>query len=489
MTAPVCPYLGLLEDPEAHLNYPSFENRCYSTIARESIPLSEQSVFCLGGQYASCPRYMAVHGPPQGDPTIEMAAVPIPPTAPAPASVAPVPVPTYVVPMPTPESSTGRDWSLAVILGGLLVGILLCVGSFAGYFSLRALVSTLPGTPTPNVVVIIPGAPSATPSPTVILQPTDLPTITPVTAPTTPTVTPTFDVLATNTPPVVATPTPPPVATTRPPATPTRRPAPTQTPRATSTRAPTPARTPTSRPVSISFTTSKSTIIDGQCTINSWRVTNAREVYYEGRGVNGTGSEEECPSATRTYKLKVIDLRNATTTKTLTITVNPGTPTVTPTPSATYTPWPTATPTVTPSVTPTRTTTPTPTPTTFATITPTPTETPFHVEWSASPPSYSGSGPDVDIVYTNLGQEADELILTLDDIQIPNGWQVEVCLSGDCGTNKTTPSVSPGGSINATVRFSIPGDAPAGASGSIRLRGISAKDFDYHLSVDITVQV
>ncbi len=388
--------------------------------------------------------------------------------------------------MPTTQPSTGRDWSLAVILGGLLVGILLCVGSFAGYFSLRALVSTLPGTPTPPVVVIIPGVPSATPSPTAMLQPTEPPTITPVTAPTTPTITPTFDALATNTPTVVETPTPPPGAPTRPPATPTRRPAPTQTPRPTSTRAPTPVRTPTSGPVSISFTTSKSVIIDGQCTTNSWRVTNAKEVYYEGRGVNGTGSEEECPSSTRTYTLKVIDQRNVTTNKTLTITVNPGTPTVTPTASPTYTPWPTATPTVTPTVTPTRTMTPTPTP--IATLTPTATVTPVRVEWSASPSSYTGSGPDVNIVYTNLGQDTDELILSLDDLQIPDGWQVEICLDGDCGVSKTTPSVSPGGSTNATVHFTIPVDTPAGASGSVRLRSVSVKDFDYRLQVNITVK-
>ena len=174
MTAPVCPYLGLLEDPEAHLNYPSFENRCYSTIARESIPLSEQSVFCLGGKYAGCPRYMAVHGPPQSDPTIEMAAVPIPQAPSTPATAGPAPVQTYVAPLPASQSTSGRDWSMAVILGGMLVGILLCVGSFAGYFSLRALVSTLPGTPTPPVVVVIPVGPSATPTSVTNLTPTEL---------------------------------------------------------------------------------------------------------------------------------------------------------------------------------------------------------------------------------------------------------------------------------------------------------------------------
>lgn len=212
---------------------------------------------------------------------------------------------------------------------------------------------------------------------------------------------------------------------------------------------------------------------------------NARSVHYEGRGVNGTGSSEECPSTKTVYKLVVVDQRNVTTTKTITISVNPGTPTVTPTASATFTPWPTATPTVTPTVTPTRTATPTPT--SIPTLTPTPTATVFHVEWSASPPSYTGTGPDVNIVFTNQGQDPDALLLRLDDIQVPDGWQVEVCLGGDCGSSKTTPSVDPGGTTEATVRFSIPVDAPAGASGFVRLRAVSFNDIDYILSVSITV--
>lgn len=482
MAAPVCPYLGLLDDPEAHLNYPSFENRCYSTIARESIPLSEQSVFCLGGKYASCPRYMAVHGPPQADQTIEMAPVPLVPVATAPAA----PLPTYVAPMPVTRSSPGRDWSLAIILGGMLVGILLCVGAVAGYFSLRALVSTLPLTPTPPVVVVIPVGPSLTPTLTSTpALPPGSPTVTPVTQPTTPTATPTLDMQATSTP-TPSLPTPPPgTATARPPATPTRRPPPTRTPPPTSTRAPTPVRTPTYAPVTISFTATKTTILYGQCTTITWRVTNAKEVYYQGRGVPGSGNSEECPKETTKYTLKVIDRRNVTTTKTLQIKVNPGTPTVTPTASATVTPWPTATPTVTPTPTITRTATPTATPT--ATTTPTATPTPFYVEWNASPPSYEGTNP-ASIVFTNTGLVADALALSLTDKQLPEGWDVQICLGNDCGSNKTTPTIDPGGLTSVTVRFTIPQGAPSGASGSVKLRANSIKDFSVILRVSIKVQ-
>ncbi len=488
MTAPVCPYLGLLEDPEAHLNYPSFENRCYSTIARESIPLSEQSVFCLGGQYASCPRYMAVHGPPQGDPTIEMAAVPIPPpSSSVQMTAAPTPMMTYVAAAPpVQQPSSGKDWSMAIILGGMLVGILLCVGSFAGYFSLRALVSTLPGTPTPPVVVVVPIAPEATASPTLILPPTESPTITPVTVPITATSTLIPEFGPTSTPSLDPTFTPPPVTVTSPVATPTRRPVPTQTPGPTSTIAPTPVRTPTAGPVSIAFTASKTVILEGQCTLISWQVTNAKEVYFEGKGVNGTGNSEECPLTTTVYTLKVIDQRNVTTTKTLTITVNPGTPTVTPTPTVTFTPWPTRTPTVTPTLTATHTTTPTPTAT--ASPTPTTTATPFFVKWSASPQSYTGSGPDVSIIFTNEGRDPDALSLSLNNVQVPDGWQVDICVGGDCGSSVTTPTVGRGGVVEAKVRFSIPVNTPAGASGSVQLRGRSVKDYDFLITVSITVQ-
>ncbi len=156
MTHSVCPYLGLLDDPDAHLNYPSFENRCYATVAREAIPLSEQAVFCLGGQFKNCPRYMALHGPPQPEPnTLE--AGPLPPPQPTPAdgggAAAPPPVPVYVpYPVLPPSQKQGKDWSLVLIIGGVLLTILLCSGATAGYFSMKALFrAALPPTPTAQV--------------------------------------------------------------------------------------------------------------------------------------------------------------------------------------------------------------------------------------------------------------------------------------------------------------------------------------------------
>ena len=59
MASEVCPLLGLDDDRGAYLTYPSYENRCYAPDAAESIPLNEQTFFCLGGHMERCPRYQA----------------------------------------------------------------------------------------------------------------------------------------------------------------------------------------------------------------------------------------------------------------------------------------------------------------------------------------------------------------------------------------------------------------------------------------------
>lgn len=484
MTAPTCPYLGLLDEPEAHLNYASFENRCYATVARESIPLSEQSVFCLGGNYRSCPRYMALHGPPQGDETIETAPV---------SAVAPTPfyAPFSASSRATPASG-GRDWSLAIVLGGLLIGIILCAGLIAGYFGLRALVSsTVPPTVPAPAVATIPVVPTATvaveaatatPSPTWTVEPvreeaTLPPQNTPQAEP--PTATP------------QKTPVQPAVPTPRP--TPTRRPPPTATRRPTPTRQATPVRTPTPPRVAISFSASKTSIILGQCVTLTWNVKNAKTVKFGDLGVAGVGSREECPEVNTTYTLTVVDLYNVTTKKTLTITVNKGTPTVTPTPTATYTPWPTATPTATYTPIPTRTPTPTPTvtPTTTPTFTPVPTATPtpFFIQWSASPNLYQGPGPEITITFVNQSSVSDALLMNLQATALPAGWTAELCMGGSCGGDKSTPNLAPGGSATVSVNFNLPPEAKSGDQGSVVLQAHSVADFDFLLQIPITVQV
>jgi hypothetical protein len=62
----------------------------------------------------------------------------------------------------------------------------------------------------------------------------------------------------------------------------------------------------------------------GDCTSISWSVSNAREVYFDGRGVEGTGAAQVCPRQTTTYTLRVVALDGSVITRTVTITVTAG---------------------------------------------------------------------------------------------------------------------------------------------------------------------
>ncbi len=494
MSASVCPYLGLLDDPDAHLNYPSFENRCYATIARESIPLSEQAVFCLGGQYRNCPRYMALHGAPQPEPnTVEAGPLPPPATSMGVQQTS-APVPVYVpYPIQPPSQPQGRDWSLAILIGGMLLAILLCTGAIAGYFSMKALFRTaLP--PTPTAVVAEGGAPGGvlppgvitvtiTAGPTAVITSTVMATSTP-----TPTIAAEEPTLTPPTP-VFKTFTPTPGGTHTPIFTPTRRPSPTATRRYTPipTRTPTPRYTPTPLAVVIKFVASETTIIEGECTTLKWSVQNAKAVYLDDVGVPGVSSKKVCPLINTTYTLKVIDLRNHTTKKSLRILVRKGTPSATPTSTATWTPRPTRTPTPTPTLTPTPTSTPTPTVTPTPTPTPLPpTPTPFIVDWTADAPS-PGPGPDFPVRLTNHGSVTDALILSLEGLQqLPSGWSASICYGNDCSTSKTTPDTPPGGSTTPVIHFTYP-DGSTGTY-SVRLRGFSIQDTTVTIDVTITIQ-
>jgi len=57
--AGVCPLLGLVDDQGAYLTYPSYENRCYASRSPQTIPLNEQTFFCLGGHNERCPRFQS----------------------------------------------------------------------------------------------------------------------------------------------------------------------------------------------------------------------------------------------------------------------------------------------------------------------------------------------------------------------------------------------------------------------------------------------
>ncbi len=90
---------------------------------------------------------------------------------------------------------------------------------------------------------------------------------------------------------------------------------------------PTPAPTSTAEVPQISFTvngTTSVTIAPGQCVTIAWNVANVQAVFYEGTGVVGQGSRQECPSASRTYTLRVILRDNSEQVRTVAVNVGSG---------------------------------------------------------------------------------------------------------------------------------------------------------------------
>lgn len=58
----------------------------------------------------------------------------------------------------------------------------------------------------------------------------------------------------------------------------------------------------------INFYADRYTINQGECVTITWNVEGIKEVYYEGAGVTGHESRQECPAVTTTYELRVIRL-------------------------------------------------------------------------------------------------------------------------------------------------------------------------------------
>lgn len=73
----------------------------------------------------------------------------------------------------------------------------------------------------------------------------------------------------------------------------------------------------------IDFRASATVINKGQCVTIAWDVEGIKEVYYQGVGVTGHESRQECPQATTTYHLRVIRLDNVEDNRYITVTVNP----------------------------------------------------------------------------------------------------------------------------------------------------------------------
>src|SRR5215204_5095937 len=66
---PHCPYLGI-ESNSSRLGeaveYPSFENRCWTTTRPIPLLLTDQATLCLCNGYLHCPRFLAARAARQG---------------------------------------------------------------------------------------------------------------------------------------------------------------------------------------------------------------------------------------------------------------------------------------------------------------------------------------------------------------------------------------------------------------------------------------
>src|SRR5215207_5833841 len=54
-----CPRLGFADDPTRHYSRPTALHRCFATDIPGLISSQEQRGLCLGGRYATCPRFVA----------------------------------------------------------------------------------------------------------------------------------------------------------------------------------------------------------------------------------------------------------------------------------------------------------------------------------------------------------------------------------------------------------------------------------------------
>ena len=245
---------------------------------------------------------------------------------------------------------------------------------------------------------------------------------------------------------------------------PTRRPTPTfdfTAVESQETPTVTPTVTPTYGPPIVIFKAKEPVIKPGKCTEVFWNVRNVLEVYYEGLGVPGEGSKEECiDDDGDVLSLLVVLPSGVTEEYTTTITALLPTPTFTPPP--TFTPIPVYTPTWTPQPPPT-------TPTLVVT---------YGVELGVVGGSRQqcaiGSTCTIGLSMTNLGSQPDDLAVET----VETGpWSSQICRTdGVCSAGTITLyNVGPGNSGTVNLTLSIPGDIEA-ADGNLQRACLQRQD-------------
>ena len=483
-----CPHLGAVDADQVRTDaiaHPSFEQRCWAPGLREfdeyeMLMLTDQATYCLGKSHVFCPRYAAAMATQPGR---RGATAPVTPLTPEEAARNAEWVATDIQDlereltfMDEEEAERRRVWGwlaaaaifLLVVGGGSIAAL------YAGWNAMRnaqmatdaveilaaaqlpqepvylVMTATVPPQPTqtatmlgvliappptidnsapgfPPAVTATPGGDPGAGEPPVIIVDPNVPPATPMPLPPTPT--PIFDLGQ-------------PVADP-----PTRRPTPTfEIPTST----PADAVQPTViiqyvAPPIISFKPDQRSLERKQCTTVRWAVQNVSEVYYEGIGVNGEGSQEECiDEEDEVYSLAVVLTTGVTEIYTTTIKYIAPTPTPTASPSVTPTPY--HTPTWTPEA---------------PTATPTPNLTfgvNLGVEGSVTRGCAAGGACSATVVVSNQGNGNDDLILVL---QAGADWAPQLCRGdGVCADHTLViNNVGPGNQARVEFRVNIPADA------------------------------
>ncbi len=497
-----CPLLGVPTIDRrfgAPIDYPSFENRCWSAVSKESgqsgapiaLLLTDQATLCLCSAYRECPRFLAARAARRGQQLPNE--IPHQPALGEPDDInqALQTLSAEVKAGETAHRRSRRRWGW-IGAGLIFMSSLLCGGIFAGYVGWQLVSSDLAASP-PGTVDTLAAAPTpiqpqvylivtATSEPSAAGQPPVPGVVYPAA------VTPTprsvgLDVAAQGVtvqgeslPSVqqdgaagaeIAA-LPQAVASAATPLAalpdmqleiPTRRPTPildipTSTP-AADTPTPTSTATPQLGTPVVIFAAGDDALEDGKCTMVTWHVENVRAVYYENLGVDGHGEKEECLHGdSGDYNLVVILGDNST--RTFTATVSLIVPTNTPQPTPTFTEEAAPTPTWTSSA---------------------PTETP-------TPPIQYGAKLDVnndgkltcargtecetEIYVTNSSTVVDNITVSFSEA---GAWSRNLCrLDGVCAENGlTVASVGPGNTGVIRLQITVPDNAEPGDAMTYRL--------------------
>ena len=179
---PVCPYLGLTDDPQTHFAFPSSAQRCHASRRPAPIEGAKQARDCLTEAHVACPRYR----PPvasAGAATVSLAALKASalhrPGARPSGRRSVNTIVIVILAVAAAIAGIAIGWRLA---GTLNTGAVVSGGSpAAGASAAPALASTAPSSPapspTPSPSPSLP--PSPTPTPTLLRSPSRPPSATP----------------------------------------------------------------------------------------------------------------------------------------------------------------------------------------------------------------------------------------------------------------------------------------------------------------------